>query len=291
MSSDPRANTVDGVLHRSAARFPHRTALRFGDRTLTYRELDDAVTRAAARLRALGLDQGDRVAAYGTNSDAYVVGYLAVARAGLVHVPINYALRGEELSYLLGQSGARAVLVDPALAGNLEQVLADVPAEHVLPLRDADDSLLTAACAGEVPELDVTVSDADLVQLLYTSGTTSKPKGAMMPHRALVHEYTSSIVALDLAADDNPLVCMPLYHSAGMHVFMMPYLAVGATITLLPAPDIPEILRLVESERIGSLFLPPRCGCRWRTTPTSRPAICRRCARPSTARRSCPSPC
>lgn len=257
MSSDPRANTVDGVLHRSAARFPDRTALRFGDRTLTYRELDDAVTRAAARLRALGLDQGDRVAAYGTNSDAYVVGYLAVARAGLVHVPINYALRGEELSYLLGQSGARAVLVDPALAGNLEQVLADVPAEHVLPLRDADDSLLTAACAGEVPELDVTVSDADLVQLLYTSGTTSKPKGAMMPHRALVHEYTSSIVALDLAADDNPLVCMPLYHSAGMHVFMMPYLAVGATITLLPAPDIPEILRLVESERIGSLFLAP----------------------------------
>ncbi|MFE2119223.1 acyl-CoA synthetase [Rhodococcus aetherivorans] len=257
MSSDPRANTVDGVLHRSAARFPHRTALRFGDRTLTYRELDDAVTRAAARLHALGLDQGDRVAAYGTNSDAYVVGYLAVARAGLVHVPINYALRGEELSYLLGQSGARAVLVDPALAGNLEQVLADVPAEHVLPLRDADDSLLTAACAGEVPELDVTVSDADLVQLLYTSGTTSKPKGAMMPHRALVHEYTSSIVALDLAADDNPLVCMPLYHSAGMHVFMMPYLAVGATITLLPAPDIPEILRLVESERIGSLFLAP----------------------------------
>ncbi|MDM7490022.1 acyl-CoA synthetase [Rhodococcus sp. CSLK01-03] len=257
MSLDPRANTVDGVLHRSAARFPDRTALRFGDRTLSYRELDDAVTRAAGRLRALGLVQGDRVAAYGTNSDAYVVGYLAAARAGLVHVPINYALRGEELSYLLGQSGARAVLVDPALRENLDAVLGDVPAEHVVPLRDADDSLLAGAGTGEVPELDVTVSDADLVQLLYTSGTTSKPKGAMMSHRALVHEYTSSIVALDLAADDNPLICMPLYHSAGMHVFMLPYLAVGATVTLLPAPDIPEILRLVESERIGSLFLAP----------------------------------
>ncbi|MEZ7239518.1 acyl-CoA synthetase [Rhodococcus sp. GXMU-t2271] len=257
MSLDPRANTVDGVLHRSAARFPDRTALRFGDRTLSYRELDDAVTRAAGRLRALGLVQGDRVAAYGTNSDAYVVGYLAAARAGLVHVPINYALRGEELSYLLGQSGARAVLVDPALRENLDAVLGDVPAEHVVPLHDADDSLLAVAGTGEVPELDVTVSDADLVQLLYTSGTTSKPKGAMMSHRALVHEYTSSIVALDLAVDDNPLICMPLYHSAGMHVFMLPYLAVGATVTLLPAPDIPEILRLVESERIGSLFLAP----------------------------------
>ncbi|MBX4171478.1 acyl-CoA synthetase [Rhodococcus pyridinivorans] len=256
-TSNPRVNTVDGVLHRSAARFPHRTALRFGDRTLTYRELDDAVTRAAARLRSFGLHQGDRVAAYGTNSDAYVIGYLAAARAGLVHVPINYALRGEELSYLLAQSGARAVLVDPALQGNVDQVRADVPAEVVLPLRDTDDSLQAIATTGEVPTLELDVTDTELVQLLYTSGTTSKPKGAMMTHRALVFEYTSSIVALDLAADDNPLICMPLYHSAGMHVFMLPYLAVGATITLLPAPDIPEILRLVEAEHIGSLFLAP----------------------------------
>lgn len=257
MSLDPRSNTVDGVLHRSAARFPDRVALRFADRTFTYRELDAAVTRAAAHLRSLGLEQGDRVAGYGTNSDAYVLGYLGAARAGLVHVPINYALRGEELSYLLGQSGAKAVLVDPPLRANLDAVLADVPAGHVVPLRDADGSLLAVASAGEVPDIDGGESGADLAQLLYTSGTTSKPKGAMMTHSALVHEYTSSIVALDLAADDNPLICMPLYHSAAMHVFLMPYLAVGATITLLPSPDIPEILRLVESDRIGALFLAP----------------------------------
>ncbi|MBF6518715.1 acyl-CoA synthetase [Nocardia farcinica] len=257
MSPDPRAATVDGVLHRSAARVPDRIALRFGAEALTYRELDDAVTRAAARLLDLGLASGDRVAAYGTNSAAYVVGYLAAARAGLVHVPINYALRGEELAYLLGQSGARAVLVDPALRGNLDAVLDQVPAERVLPLRDADGSLIEAATTGPVPDLDVAVADDDLVQLLYTSGTTSKPKGAMMTHRALVHEYTSAIVALDLTAEDRPLICMPLYHSAGMHVFMLPYLAVGATISLLPAPDIPEILRRIEEERIGSLFLAP----------------------------------
>ncbi|MGW0019814.1 acyl-CoA synthetase [Rhodococcus sp. NPDC003382] len=257
MSLDPRSNTVDGVLHRSAARFPDRVALRFADRTFTYRELDAAVSRTAAHLRSLGLEQGDRVAGYGTNSDAYVLGYLGAARAGLVHVPINYALRGEELSYLLGQSGAKAVLFDPPLRTNLDDVLPVVPAEHVVPLRDADDSLLAVASAGEVPDVDGGASGGDLVQLLYTSGTTSKPKGAMMTHGALVHEYTSSIVALDLAADDNPLICMPLYHSAAMHVFLMPYLAVGATITLLPSPDIPEILRLIESERIGSLFLAP----------------------------------
>ena len=257
MSSDPRANTVDAVVHRSAARFPDRVALRFADRSLTYRELDAAVSRTAARLLSLGLTAGDRVAGYGTNSDAYVLGYLGAARAGLVHVPINYALRGEELSYLLAQSGAKAVLVDPALRGELDRVLRDVPAEHVLALRDEDASLLSEATDGPVPALDAAPSADDLVQLLYTSGTTSKPKGAMMTHGALVHEYTSSIVALDLRADDNPLICMPLYHSAAMHVFLLPYLAVGATITLLPAPDIPEILRLVESERIGSLFLAP----------------------------------
>ncbi|MFX1758502.1 acyl-CoA synthetase [Rhodococcus gordoniae] len=257
MTPDPRQSTVDGILHRTAARHPARVALRFGDRQFTYRELDDAVTRAAAHLLSLGLVKGDRVAAYGTNSDGYAIGYLAAARAGLVHVPVNYALRGEELSYLLGQSGAKAVLVDPVLRENLDAVLADVPAETVVPLRDADDSLVAVAQAGDVPTLDVAVADTDLVQLLYTSGTTSKPKGAMMTHRALTFEYMSSIEALDLSAGDDPLVCMPLYHSAAMHVFLIPYFAVGATVRLLPAPDVAEILRLVEEERIGSLFLAP----------------------------------
>ncbi|NLU65400.1 acyl-CoA synthetase [Rhodococcus sp. HNM0563] len=257
MSPDPRSSTVDAIVRRSAGRFPDRVALRFEARTVTYRELDDAVSRAAAHLLSFGLGPGDRVAAYGTNSDAYVIGYLAVARAGLVHVPINYALRGEELVYLLGQSGARAILVDPALRENIDAVRSDVPAEIVLPLRDEDGSLLAIAATGDVPAVDSAAADTDLVQLLYTSGTTSKPKGAMMTHRALVFEYTSSIVALDLAADDNPLICMPLYHSAAMHVFMLPYLAIGATIRLLPAPDIPQVLRLVEEESIGSLFLAP----------------------------------
>jgi fatty-acyl-CoA synthase len=108
-----------------------------------------------------------------------------------------------------------------------------------------------------VPALEVERSDTDLVQLLYTSGTTSQPKGAMMTHRALVHEYVSCIVGLDLREHDAPLHSMPLYHSAQMHVFLMPYLAVGATNHLLTRPDVPTILEKVASERIGSLFLAP----------------------------------
>jgi fatty-acyl-CoA synthase len=250
-----RASTVDGTLQRSAARHPDRTALLFADRTWTYAELDDAVTRAAGVLLDLGLRRGDRVATYGRNSDAYLLAYLGCARAGLVHVPINYALTGGELSYLVEDSGARAVLVDPALRPTLEA--AGIAVEIVLPLRDEDGSLLDRASHGPVPTLDVEVADTDLVQLLYTSGTTSQPKGAMMTHRALVHEYVSAIIALDYTESDEPLHPMPLYHSAGMHVFLLPYLAVGATNHLLETPDIPEILRLVEERRLRSLFLAP----------------------------------
>ena len=109
------ASTVDGVVARSARRWPDRVALRFEDREWTYAELDAGVSRAAGALLGTGLAAGDRVAAYGRNSDAYLLGFLACSRAGLVHVPVNYALTGDELAYLLEQSGSRAVLFDPAL--------------------------------------------------------------------------------------------------------------------------------------------------------------------------------
>ncbi len=250
-----RSSTVDDAVRRSAGRHPDRTALRFADRTWTYRELDDAVTRAAAALLGMGLVKGDRVAAYGKNSDAYLLGFLGCARAGLVHVPINYALTGEELAYLVGQSGSRLALADPALAGQFEQIDHDL--ERIVLLRDGSGSLLELASGGDLPELDVDVADTDLVQLLYTSGTTSRPKGAMMTHRALVHEYLSCIVALDCRADDEPLHPMPLYHSAQMHVFLLPYLAVGAVNHLMEVPDIAEILRRIEDDGIRALFLAP----------------------------------
>ncbi|OZC45707.1 acyl-CoA synthetase [Rhodococcus sp. WWJCD1] len=251
MSSGTRVNTVDGVLRRSAAKFPDRLAVTFEGRSHTYRELDTAVTRAARRLIALGLNKGDRVAAYGVNSDAYVVAFLACARAGLVHVPINYALVGEELQYLLEQSGSRVVLVDPALTATLDSVRTNLSIEHVVSLPDV------LGTDGDSSDLDSAAESTDLAQLLYTSGTTSKPKGAMMSHGALVAEYVSCVIALGFTQDDDPLLVMPMYHSAGMHVFMLPYLSVGATVRLMRRPDVPEILRRIEEERIKSLFLAP----------------------------------
>ncbi|MFH8221880.1 fatty acyl-CoA synthetase [Streptomyces sp. NPDC018057] len=243
-------STVDGVLRRSARRTPARTAVEYGDRSWTYAALDDAVSRAASLLRARGLVPGDRVGAYGHNSDAYLIAFLACARAGLVHVPVNQNLTGDDLAYLVGQSGSALVLTDPDLAHRLP---GGTPAWA---LRDTGDSLLAALPSA--PPYDGPAPHAeDLVQLLYTSGTTALPKGAMMTHRALVHAYLSAITALDLSADDRPAHALPLYHSAQMHVFLLPYLAVGATSTVLDAPDGDRVLDLVEAGRVDSLFAPP----------------------------------
>ncbi|GED89114.1 acyl-CoA synthetase [Streptomyces sp. 6-11-2] len=243
-------STVDGVLRRSARRTPARVAVEYGERSWTYAELDDAVSRAANVLLGQGLAPGDRVASYGHNSDAYLIGFLACARAGLVHVPVNQSLTGDDLAYIVGQSGSALVLTDPDLAVRLPATA------RALPLRDAGDSLL-ARLPSTPPYDGPEPRSEDLVQLLYTSGTTALPKGAMMTHRALVHEYLSAITALDLSAGDRPVHALPLYHSAQMHVFLLPYLAVGATNIVLDAPDGDRILDLVEAGRADSLFAPP----------------------------------
>jgi fatty-acyl-CoA synthase len=245
-----RSVTVDGVLRRSARRTPERVAVHYRDRSWTYAELDEAVSRAAQVLRSSGLAPGDRVGAYGHNSDAYLIGFLACARGGLVHVPVNQNLTGGDLAYIVEQAGCGLVLADPDLAGNLPE------GTRSLALRDSDDSLL--ARLDTTPPYDgPEPRGEDLTQLLYTSGTTALPKGAMLTHRALVHEYLSAITALDLQAGDLPVHSLPLYHSAQMHVFLLPYLAVGAVNVILDTPDAEQIFDLVEAGHADSLFAPP----------------------------------
>ncbi|MDT0300504.1 fatty acyl-CoA synthetase [Streptomonospora wellingtoniae] len=253
-----RASTVDGVLRRTAARVPHRVALRFGDREWTFAELDRGATRVAAWLLGLGLTRGDRVAAYGHNSDSYLLAFLGCARAGLVHVPVNQNLGGAELSYLLSQSGSIVVLADPKLAGRVEEVRSQIPAREVLALRGAEESVLEVARDPDAPdEVFTDVGDTDVVQLLYTSGTTSAPKGAMMTHRALVHEYLSCLHALDVSEGDRMLHALPLYHSAQMHVFLMPAVAAGAYSEVVETPEPADLLRRIEANGITSFFAAP----------------------------------
>lgn len=245
-----RKNTVDGLVHDSARRVPDRVAVRYRERSWTYAELDAAVSTGAAVLRdRYGLAEGDRVATFAHNSDAYLVAFLACARAGLTHVPVNQNLTGEDLAHILENCAGSLVLADPDLAGRIPAGFA------VRPLRDAPGSFL-AELAVPVPYAR-SESPSLLAQLLYTSGTTALPKGAMMTHEALCHEYESAIAALDLREEDLPVHSLPLYHSAQMHVFLLPYLAVGARNTIVDAPVAAEIFDLVEAGEADSLFAPP----------------------------------
>ena len=252
------SSTVGDIIRRSARRVPAREALAFADRSWSFRALDGAASAVALQLLALGLRKGDRVAAFGKNSDAYLLLYLASAKAGLVHVPVNFALTGEELAYIVNQSGSRALFADAALLDRVQAIRARLGVSHYGTLRDGGEcDVLRWAQAGPAPEPDVEVRDDDLAQLLYTSGTTAAPRGAMLSHRALVHEYSSCIAALDFDAADRPLHVLPLYHSAQMHVFLMPYIAVGASSRLHEGADPAAALAEIEARSITSFFAPP----------------------------------
>lgn len=251
----PRQSTIADLVRRSAQRTPETVAVEFADRTWTYAQWDTAVTAVARHLLSLGLAPGDRVAAYGANSDVYALLFLASARAGLIHVPINYQVRGEELDYFLTDSGAAAVFADAGLADRVS----DTPTGTALPVRTFEDLVPVAAAQGVEPQGDgeFAAQDTDIAQLLYTSGTTSAPKGAIMTHRALIHHYISCITALDVEAADVFVHALPLYHSAQMHVFLLPALAQGARSIIVPGPAPDQLFDLFETRGITSFFAAP----------------------------------
>ncbi|HVZ08561.1 fatty acyl-CoA synthetase [Rhodopila sp.] len=244
-----RRNTVGDAVGRTAHIFRDRSALLFGDRDWSFTGLDQAADRVAAWFASQGVQAGDRIAAYGRNSDAYFIAWLACVRGGFVHVPVNYALTGEELSYIVTQSGSRLVLVGQGLEANLAGL--DVPSH---PLMDMV-AIAQAPPAGPVP--DPELHDDSLAQIVYTSGTTAAPKGAMMSHKAMLSQYYSVIHGMDYAETDRALAALPLYHTAQTHAFTMPQLLVGIRTILIEAPVPDLVLRLIEQERITSFFAPP----------------------------------
>jgi fatty-acyl-CoA synthase len=255
-----RRESIADALRRSARRDPARAALRFAERSWTYAALDAAANRVARRFAEAGLEPGQRVAAYGRNSDAYLVTWLACLRAGLVHVPVNYALTAGELGYIVRQSGASALVCDAALAPNA--AASEDCARVALHARFAGDGGAFDVLASALDEsADAAPLDAryahPVAQILYTSGTTAEPKGAVMTHAALLAHYASCIASAELAAADRSLDALPLYHSAQMHVILMPHLLLGATSVLIEAPEPATVLRLIEEHRITSFFAPP----------------------------------
>jgi fatty-acyl-CoA synthase len=250
-----RRNTVGDALHRVARRERDAIALIFGDRRWTFADLDIAADRVARRFADLGLVAGDRIAAYGRNSDAYFIAWLACARGGFVHVPVNYALTGDELSYIVQQSGARLVVAAESLEANLAGIAIEMRGRF-----DGGGGLDVLAVARDSAApvgVDPLLEDDSLAQIVYTSGTTAAPKGAMMTHGAMLAQYYSCIHNMEYAGSDRALAALPLYHTAQMHAFTMPQMLVGACTILIEAPTPAMVLELIERERITSFFAPP----------------------------------
>jgi fatty-acyl-CoA synthase len=258
--------TLGDTLRRTARRLPHKTALVFRTRTWTYAELDADCNRVANGLAGLGIVKGDRVAILSRNSAEFVLIRFALARLGAVLVPINFMLGPEEVGFVLRHAGARFLCVAPDLADTATRaVVLDTCVERLISLGDAASG--TSGQATWVPfetllrartdEPEVDVRDDDLAQIVYTSGTESLPKGAMLTHASLIWQYAAILVDAAVSCNDIMLHGLPLYHCAQLDAFFGPAIYVGATNVLIdqPAPDV--VLPLIKEYGINSFFAPP----------------------------------
>lgn len=260
-----RRHSLADLLHRTAVRHPSKLALIGVDRSFTYRELAAAVECTAAALRRRGLNHGDRLAILSRNNWQFVVAAYAAARIGVILVPINFMLTADEVAYILDHSDATGILAgadlretaDKALAqlGRTPSVRATIGAGTSSDDTGWDDFTAWVGEPGTAPE--VLVADDDPIRIMYTSGTESRPKGALLSSRALISEYVSAIVDGGMSSDDVDLHTLPLYHCAQMDCFLGPDLYLGATSIILPAPDPAAILAAIETHKVTKFFAPP----------------------------------
>ena len=260
-----RRQTIADALRRTALRLPAKTGIVCGATTWTYAEFDALVTRLAAGLVAIGVAEGDKVAVLARNSHGFAALRFALARRGAVMVPINFMLKADEVAYILRHAGAKTLATDSGLA-ELAQAAAKLetqvqqfiwlpsedPSEPVAGMHDFHQ---LASCTDPLPELGLT--STDVAQIVYTSGTESSPKGAMLTHDAVLWQYVSCVIDAEIAEADVALHALPLYHCAQLDVFFGPAIYMGSTnvITSKPTPD--NLLPMIERFGITSFFAPP----------------------------------
>ena len=255
--------TIDGALRATARRIPDAEALKFGQVELNYAQLDEAVEAAARALAGLGLAKGDRVALMSTNSDRFVIAFYASQRLGSILVPVNPSSAPPEIEYLLADSGAAVLLFDPALVATIDAmtdatVAAGLPAScnHVVGLGETGDhpDLFALAADTETPLGDIEIADDDDALILYTSGTTGKPKGALFDHHRIMWVGVNVIATCGMRVGDSLLHVAPLYHAAELCLMLMPGTLIGAKHVVLGSFDPSEVLDTMVSERITMFF-------------------------------------
>lgn len=257
---------IADMVRRSSYHYPDKAAIVFQGKTWSYAQLEKECNQVANALLDLGLEKYDRVAILAHNTAHHVLTWLGCCKAGMVYLAINYLLRGKDISYCIKHSEAKVFIVEDALYDLVKDVLDDMPGVKTWiwsnqgagkvsensSFRDFDDWYK------KYPESepDTILHITDPVQMTYTSGTESLPKGVIINNQALMAEYMGTIVDGQYDEDDINVNALPIYHCAQRDVFMNPVFWVGGTNVLI-APDIGLILKSIAEFKASMFFAPP----------------------------------
>ncbi|MCW2944576.1 MAG: AMP-dependent synthetase and ligase [Actinoallomurus sp.] len=239
------------VLRWTAERYPRRRAVG-GAKPMTYAEWDAHTNRLARALAHLGVRRGDRVALLLAGGEPLASLHLATQKLGAASVPLSFRLGPTELAYCLGDAAPALVITDASTAETTAAALAGLPA---IPHRDADEvAALAAGQSDGLPEAGI--SERDVSVMLYTSGTTGRPKGVPRTHSAEHHAGVAHLLQTGQCPFDATLGVMPLFHTMGLRTLVATIIAAG---TWVPQArfDADETLELIVSEGIQSLYLVP----------------------------------
>lgn len=258
-------NVGDWLYKRSRVS-PDRTAVFFEDRALTYIEMNRRVNRLCQAMNEMGLEIGDRVAVLSRNCPEFLEVYFACAKTGLIFVPLNFRLAPPELAFQIDDSRPRLLFMDgeiwPQVKKSETYQLGSPPA-YVAWGQERIDAIppyegFIRDKAEEEPVLPEQTINLDSHQMImYTSGTTGRPKGALLSHRKTLFNTLNAQIYFDLYSNDIMLVVLPLFHSGGLNIMAVPTLYVGGRVLLLPRFNPEEFLGHIEAHRVTQAMVVP----------------------------------
>ena len=239
--------SISSLLEQAAADHPEHAALRMDDLVLSYAQLREAAGRMSALLASLGVEPGDRVGLMLPNVPAFPIAFYGALAAGAIVVPMNPLLKSREVSYYLGDSGAKVVVAWHAAAGEAAKGAADAGAQMIA-AETPDLSGLLADIGAVLGPSDR--GDLDDAVILYTSGTTGRPKGAELTHAGLVRNAEASRNLFGVRPNDVIMGCLPLFHVFGLTCGLNVSVATAATLTLLPRFDPAKALDIMQRDQV-----------------------------------------
>jgi long-chain acyl-CoA synthetase len=239
---------LSSVFEQAAADHAERAAVRMDDLVLSYSELRDAAGRVTSLLSSFGIEPGDRVAVMLPNVPAFPIVFYGALGAGAVIVPMNPLLKSREVAYYLGDSGAKVLFAWHSAVGEAAKGATETGARVV----EVDEPALAPLLAGLAPTAAVTQrSGDDDAVILYTSGTTGRPKGAELTHANLTRNARLTAATLINAGPDDVIMgCLPLFHVFGLTCGLNATIAGGGTLTLLPRFDPAKALEIIGRDQV-----------------------------------------